>query len=134
MKKILTIIIFSLSALMLNAQENKKNKNAKVSFEVDGVCGMCKKRIETAALKTKGVKFALWSVKTHELNLILDERKVDVLTVQQNIANVGHDVILNDKKIKATKESYNSVAPCCKYRDKKTVLEHEGGGMMKHKN
>jgi cation transport ATPase len=88
---------------------------------------MCKKRIETAALKTKGVKFALWNVKTHQLNLIMDERKVEVGTVQQNIANVGHDIILKDKKITATLEAYNSVHPCCKYRDSEIVLDHEGG-------
>ena len=125
MKKIILIAIVSILSFTANAQE--KNKNAKVTFEVDGVCGMCKKRIETAALKTKGVKFALWDVKTHQLNLIMDERKVEVGTVQQNIANVGHDIILKDKKITATLEAYNSVHPCCKYRDSEIVLDHEGG-------
>ena len=125
MKKIILIAIVSILSFTANAQE--KNKNAKVTFEVDGVCGMCKKRIETAALKTKGVKFALWNVKTHQLNLIMDERKVEVGTVQQNIANVGHDIILKDKKITATLEAYNSVHPCCKYRDSEIVLDHEGG-------
>lgn len=130
MKKIILIAIVSILSFTANAQE--KNKNAKVTFEVDGVCGMCKKRIETAALKTKGVKFALWNVKTHQLNLIMDERKVEVGTVQQNIANVGHDIILKDKKITATLKAYNSVNPCCKYRDEKVVLEHQGG-MKMHK-
>ena len=130
MKKIILIAIVSILSFTANAQE--KNKNAKVTFEVDGICGMCKKRIETAALKTKGVKFALWNVKTHQLNLIMDERKVEVGTVQQNIANVGHDIILKDKKITATLKAYNSVNPCCKYRDEKVVLEHEGG-MKMHK-
>ena len=125
MKKIILIAIVSILSFTANAQE--KNKNAKVTFEVDGICGMCKKRIETSALKTKGVKFALWNVKTHQLNLIMDERKVEVGTVQQNIANVGHDIILKDKKITATLEAYNSVHPCCKYRDSEIVLDHEGG-------
>jgi copper chaperone CopZ len=109
------------------SQEVKKNKNAKVSFKVDGICGMCKKRIETAALKTKGVKFAIWSVKTHNLNLILDERKTDIDKVQQNILQVGHDVFdTNNKKIVATKVAYASIHPCCKYRDEEIVLDHEG--------
>jgi len=94
---------------------------------VDGVCGMCKKRIETAALKTKGVKFAIWSTKTHQLNLIMDERKTDVSTVQKNILEVGHDVVgLDQKKLNATIEAYNSVHPCCKYRDEEIILDHEG--------
>lgn len=113
--------------LQVSAQEKKeKDKNAKVSFKVDGVCGMCKKRIEKAALNTKGVKFALWSVKTHQLNLIMDENKVDVKTVQKNIANAGHDILLDKKKMVAPDEAYNSVNPCCKYRDKKVVEDHKG--------
>ena len=117
-----------LVAFTVQSQEVKKKKNARVAFEVDGICGMCKKRIETAALKTKGVKFALWNVKTHQLNLIMDERKTDVLTIQKSILKVGHDVIgLDEKKIIATDEAYNSVHPCCKYRDEEIVLDHEGG-------
>ena len=68
----------SLLLIGFSAQAQKKKKNAKITLEVDGICGMCKKRIETAALKTKGVKFALWNVKSHELKMIIDERKTDV--------------------------------------------------------
>jgi len=110
-----------------NHRKLKRKKNAKVSFEVDGICGMCKKRIETAALKSKGVKFAIWSVKTHQLNLIMDERKTDVATIQGNILKVGHDVIgFDDKKLEATPEAYSTVHPCCKYRDEEIILDHEG--------
>lgn len=126
MKKIIFTLSLVLIGFSMQSQEVKKKKNAKVAFEVDGICGMCKKRIETAALKTKGVKFALWSPKTHQLNLIMDERKVEVGIIQQNIANVGHDVILKDKKITASLEAYNSVHPCCKYRDEKIILDHQG--------
>ena len=134
MKKLILITILSFCTLSINAQEKKKNKNAKVSFKVDGICGMCKKRIETAALKTKGVKFAIWSTKTHQLNLILDERKTEVTKVQQNIANVGHDIILKDKTITAPKEAYDAVHPCCKYRDDEIVLEHDGSLKKQKKN
>ena len=112
----------------VQSQEVKKKKNAKISFEVDGICGMCKKRIETAALKSKGVKFAIWSVETHQLNVIMDERKTDITTIQSNILKVGHDIVgLEDVKLKATLEAYNSVHPCCKYRDEEIVLDHKGG-------
>ncbi|QTD36808.1 cation transporter [Polaribacter batillariae] len=128
MKKI--VFIFSLFLLGFSAQaqkEVKKKRNAKVTFKVDGICGMCKKRIETAALKTKGVKFAIWDVKSHQMNLIMDERKTDVTTVQKNIMAVGHDILLdNDKKLVAKDEAYNSVHPCCKYRDHKIVEDHNG--------
>ena len=71
MKKIIFVLSLILIGFTTQSQEVVKNKNAKVSCKVDGVCGMCKKRIETAALKTKGVKFAVWSTKTHNLNLII---------------------------------------------------------------
>jgi len=119
MKKVLLIVSFLLIGITAEAQK----KNAKVSVEIDGVCMMCKKRIEKAALNTKGVKFASWDVKTHKLSLILDERKTSLKTVQKNIAAVGHD----SKGFKATEHAYNSVNPCCKYRDKKVVEAHKKG-------
>jgi cation transport ATPase len=120
MKKIVMIMSFLLIGISAQAQK----KNAKVSIEVDGVCMMCKKRIEKAALSTKGVKFASWDMKSHQLSLILDERKTNVKTVQKNIAAAGHDT----KGIKATEHAYNSVSPCCKYRDPKVVKNHNKGG------
>mgnify|MGYP003884365029 CR=1 FL=1 len=98
-----------------------QNKNAKQSIEVDGVCGMCKARIEKAAIRTKGVKSAVWNVETHELRLIFDERKTNLDVIQQNIAAVGHD----NKAIKATEEAYNSVHACCKYRDDEVQEDHK---------
>jgi len=127
MKKILFVLSLCLIGFSTQSQEVKKKKSAKVTIEVDGICGMCKSRIETAALKTKGVKFAIWSVETHQLNLILDERKTDVATVQQNILAVGHDVVLKDEqKLVASEEAYNSVHPCCKYRDEEIITDHNG--------
>jgi mercuric ion binding protein len=125
MKKLIflfSIFLIGFCAQAQDIKEEKKNKNARVAFEVDGICGMCKKRIETAALKTKGVKFATWDVKTHQINIILDERKTSLKTIKENITNVGHDV----KGLKASDKAYESVHPCCKYRDSKIVLDHKG--------
>jgi periplasmic mercuric ion binding protein len=118
MKKTIMILCALLITVSVSAQ--KKKRNAKVSIEVDGVCMMCKKRIEVAALKTKGVKFANWNVRTHQLNLIIDERKTDTLKIQKKMASVGHDT----KAIKAKLEVYNAIDPCCKYRDEKVVKDH----------
>ena len=117
MKKI--ILIFT---VLLTTAAFAQDKNKKASMEVDGVCGMCKERIEKAAIRTKGVKSAVWNVDTHELKLIYDERKTDLKTISEKVAAVGHDT----KEIKATEEAYNSVHPCCKYRDKDVVKDHEG--------
>tara|TARA_B100000795_G_scaffold220980_1_gene175559 strand:+ start:61 stop:432 length:372 start_codon:yes stop_codon:yes gene_type:complete len=119
MKKVILIICLLLVGISAEAQ--KKKKNSKVAIEVDGVCMMCKKRIEKAALNSKGVKFATWDVKTHQLSLIIDENKTDTKIIQKNIAAVGHD----SKGIKAKDHIYNGINPCCKYRDKKVVDDHE---------
>ena len=115
MKKLL-IIALMLTGTLTFAQ----NKNAKASMEVDGVCGMCKARIEKACLNTKGVKFAQWSVETHELKLIYDARKTDVKTIEKQVLAAGHDT----KDVKATDEAYATVHPCCKYRDEAVLDEH----------
>lgn len=119
MKKLLILVFLAVSGITF-----AQDKNAKASVEVDGVCFMCKMRIEKAAIKTKGVKSATWDVNTHELSLIYDARKVDLEKVQENIAAVGHDT----GEFIATDEAYNSVDPCCRYRDPKVVEDHDDGG------
>lgn len=113
-------IYVSLIILCISTMSFAQNKNAKASLEVDGVCMMCKNRIEKASLKTKGVKSAVWNLESHELKLIFDENKTDLTTIQKNIVAVGHDT----QKFKATDEAYNSVNPCCKYRDEAVVEGH----------
>lgn len=98
-----------------------QDRNAKGSLEVDGVCGMCKARIEKAAIKVTGVKSVKWNVDTHELNVIYDARKTSIDTVAKYVANAGHDT----KKFTAPDEAYNAVSPCCKYRDEEVVKAHQ---------
>lgn len=117
MKKLLLFIGVVLMTTTLSAQK----KNAKVSFEVDGICGMCKKRIEKAALNTKGVKFASWDVKTHQLSLIIDERKITVKKIHENIAAVGHST----REVETTPEVYNKLDPCCLYNDEQVIKDHQ---------
>jgi len=115
--KHLTLVLILIITSLTFAQ----NKNARASLEVDGVCMMCKERIEKAAIKTKGVKSAQWNVKTHELKLIFDERKTTIDTIKSNILYAGHDIA----DLKATDEAYNSVHPCCRYRDENVKEDHK---------
>src|SRR5690606_8168476 len=94
-----------IAVLLMTTVAFSQNKNAKASIEVDGICLMCKERIEKASYKTKGVKSAIWDVKTHELKLIFDESKTNLAAIQKNITAVGHDT----KELKATDEAYNTV-------------------------
>ncbi|QLG45816.1 heavy-metal-associated domain-containing protein [Costertonia aggregata] len=109
MKNSILTLIFALSTVLTFSQE----KNKKLTIEVDGKCDMCKTRIEKAALGVKGVKYALWDIPSHQLSLIIDERKTDPMKVKTALVAVGHDT----KELKASKEAYDSVHPCCKYRD-----------------
>jgi len=116
MKKVLTII----ALLLFSATSLAQEKNKKITMEVDGVCEMCKNRIEKAALGVKGVKYALWDIPSHQLSLIMDERKTNTMEVKTALVAVGHDT----KELKATEEAYNKVMPCCKYRDEEVVKSH----------
>lgn len=116
MKKIVLVLLM-LTTTITFAQD----KNKRASVEVDGVCMMCKSRIEKACFKTKGVKSAVWNVDTHELKLIFDENKTNLETIQQNIIAVGHDT----KTLKASDEAYASVHACCKYRDEEVIDDHK---------
>ncbi len=109
-----------ITMLLIGIVSFAQNKNAKATLEVDGVCLMCKSRIEKACLNTKGVKSAIWDVKTHQLSLFFDENKTSLQTIQKNVAAVGHDT----KGLKATDDAYASVHPCCKYRDDEVKDDH----------
>ncbi|NKI26044.1 heavy-metal-associated domain-containing protein [Arenibacter sp. 6A1] len=112
MKKIILGLVFAFVSVVVSAQE----KNKKMSFEVDGKCIMCKERIEQAVLGVKGVKYASWDIPTHELSLIVDERKTNAMKIKSAIVAVGHDT----KELKATEEVYDKIHPCCKYREDNT--------------
>ena len=116
MKKIIVVL-----TLLVGTVTFAQNKNAQATMEVDGVCNMCKERIEKAAIKAKGVKVANWDIQTHELKLIFDERKTTLNSIQQSIAEAGHDT----KEIKATDEAYHSLHTCCFYRDEAVKDDHK---------
>ncbi len=113
-----TVVIISM--LFFGAMGFAQNKNAKATIEVDGVCEMCKERIEKASVQAKGVKMATWNVSTHELDLIYNEKHTDLNTIKQSIANSGHDTDV----IKADEQAYGKLHSCCLYRDEKVRDEH----------
>lgn len=110
MKKIILGICIILTSISMQAQE-RKNKNAKFSIQVNGNCDLCKKRIEKAAFEIKGVKSAVWDIESHQLNLIINEEKTTLLAVEQSIAKVGHDT----QDVKSTESDYENLHHCCKY-------------------
>lgn len=104
----LLIVSFSTKA------QEKKSKNAKYDFEVNGNCEMCKKRIEKAAFSVSGVKSAEWHADDHILHLIINEQKCTATDIKKAIAEVGHDT----DEVKATQEQFEKLHDCCMYERK----------------
>lgn len=95
-------------------EEQEELVNA--TLTVYGNCGMCKKRIEKAALSVDGVKEANWDVETKVLSIkfsdiTFGENNYSINTVSEKIAAVGHDTQFN----KASKDDYNALPGCCQY-------------------
>jgi outer membrane cobalamin receptor len=114
MKKIILLSIIFLSVFTVEGKAQAE-KNAVVDstqFHVDGVCEMCKARIEEAA-KGKGVKSAIWDVDSKMLTLYYHSTITNPEKVQQRIANAGHDTPLKTAKDNA----YMELPDCCRYRD-----------------
>jgi len=110
-----------IAVLLVGTATFAQNKNEKASIEVDGVCLMCKSRIEKAAIRTKGVKSAVWDVKSHELKLIFDARKTNVDSVESHVLAAGHDT----KTKRATDAAYDTLHDCCRYRDSEVIDDHK---------
>lgn len=111
-------LIFSLALLSVIGLNGQSKFNT-TSIEVDGLCGMCEKRIENAAY-IQGVKKADWSQETHLLELIYNSSKVDEAAIIAAINEVGHDV----KNHPASNKQYANVHGCCRFRDPDQRAKH----------
>lgn len=110
-KYIITTLISIVIAFSAQAQTDQTIQESK--FHVDGVCGMCKKRIEDAALRTKGVKLAEWNQSTKELSVTFKNTKVSEVEVKKAISKAGHET----DSIPADTSAYKLLPNCCKYKD-----------------
>ena len=117
-------ILFSSSAFAQqpNAAKNKPSSSSLMTdtIQVTGVCGMCKRRIETAVYGGKGVKNASWDSKKQALTVSYDSKKATNEAIQNRIAAAGHDT----GKVKSDDKAYGKLPDCCKYRDGVEVHEN----------
>jgi len=108
MKKSLIIIFLSLVAFATKAQDKSLDT---ATFKVEGICEMCKERIENAAY-IKGVKKVDWNKETKIITVIYKPNKVTIEEVGKSIADAGHD---NEYAMASTID-YDKIHGCCKYR------------------
>ncbi len=80
-------------------------------IKVYGNCGMCKDRIEEAALSLDGVKVADWSEEMKMLHLEFNPDKVKRIEIEKAVAKVGHDT----ENETAPDEVYKNLPGCCLY-------------------
>jgi len=85
----------------------------KESIKVWGNCGMCKKKIEAAAISA-GASEANWNVKKKKLHVTYDASATGSQKIQESIAKAGYDT----ESVTATPESYDALHGCCKYERK----------------
>ena len=90
------------------------SKIKKIKFQVNGVCEMCKNRIETA-LDVKGIRLADWSIKTKSCRVKFNSEIITENYIHKLISEVGHDTPI----YKAKNEDYNNLYHCCHYDRKK---------------
>lgn len=104
-------MIISINHNLYSQEKVSKKTVVSDTLHVHGVCGMCKDRIENAAL-VKGVKKATWDKQTHQLIVFYKSSKISLDEIEKKVANAGHDT----EHYKADQEVYNSLPKCCAYR------------------
>jgi periplasmic mercuric ion binding protein len=102
--------LFILSGLFLSLSIFATAQSSKQSFKVSGECGMCKKKIESAAKKA-GATYASWNVDSKMLTVEFADSKTDVAKIEKKIADAGYDT----KDFKASEAAYKKLDACCQY-------------------
>jgi periplasmic mercuric ion binding protein len=110
MKNLIIGMILMLSAQLLTAQDKKITQ---IEIKVNGNCGDCKERIETAA-DIKGVKSAVWNPDNKILKLVFRNDKTDLNTIKAAVAKAGY----SSDGIKADAKAYAKLPACCQYDDR----------------
>jgi Cu(I)/Ag(I) efflux system membrane fusion protein len=95
----------------LDYKQVEKTKMEHAMVKVAGSCGMCKDRIEKAALSVGGVMSANWDEKSQVVHINFDPQKTNSDEIQKAIAKAGHDT----EKYKAPDSVYNKLPECCLY-------------------
>jgi Cu(I)/Ag(I) efflux system membrane fusion protein len=102
-------------SMMNNDSQDSKNttQTEHRMLKVEGLCGMCKERIEKTAKSVDGVISASWDDESKMVHLNFDPSKASLNKISQAIAKVGHDTELH----KADDKTYEALPDCCKYRE-----------------
>ncbi|NNF32928.1 MAG: TonB-dependent receptor, partial [Saprospiraceae bacterium] len=102
---------------VIAAHQQPTNSN---QIWVDGICGMCKDRIEAAVIELEGINTAEWDVDSRMLTYTSYDEDFDEDQIHLAVTRVGHDT----KKFLAPQKVYDNLHACCKYRDAEVIASH----------
>ena len=122
MKTIKALFVIAFVVTTITSAANAQNYNYKLdgpfaitkTFKVNGVCDMCKHRIETAIKNMPGVWLANWDVDAKTLLVKYSGSKINPDKIQQLIAAAGHET----EKFSAPDKVYAKLPDCCHYQRK----------------
>ncbi|MDR1171000.1 MAG: efflux RND transporter periplasmic adaptor subunit [Bacteroidales bacterium] len=99
---------------MMNAGNpgNPDSENRHAAIAVQGLCEMCRERIEKTAMAIAGVSLASWDMTEKRLHLDYDPAKTSADDISKAVAGSGHDT----DKYRADNAVYKALPDCCKYR------------------
>ncbi|MCC5916104.1 MAG: heavy-metal-associated domain-containing protein [Cryomorphaceae bacterium] len=106
-----TKIKFLTALLIIISTSVFGQRKIETTFKVDGLCEMCKKRIERS-LEVNGVIFSEWNIDTKELFVVYRPKKITIEEIHQLINQAGHDT----ESSSAPDTVYNQIHHCCQYR------------------
>lgn len=105
--KLLNSVLFIIAIIFTHSLFAQTKKE---TIPVWGNCGMCKGKIEKAALAA-GASKAKWDAKAKEIKLTYDASKTSSEKIQQAIAEAGYDT----RDVAAPQSAYDNLHGCCKY-------------------
>jgi copper chaperone CopZ len=113
--KIVKVLSVS-TALILSActslSAQKKNKGEWVTLEIktSAQCEMCKEKIETRLMETKGIKSAVLDMSVKVVSVRYNTAKTDPEKIRKVITGLGYDA----DEMKADESVYKTLPGCCK--------------------
>jgi Cu(I)/Ag(I) efflux system membrane fusion protein len=98
---------------MMNGESSLSPQASQIAtLQVQGLCEMCKERIEKTAKNITGISSAVWDIETKRLHLRYNPELTSSDAVAKALAKAGHDT----EKHQASDEVYNALPACCQYR------------------
>ena len=126
--KHILLTFFVLAGLSVSAQtepeaDKSNSKYDTLELHVEGVCNMCKARIEQTVYDMKGVKTVEWDLQTGTLTTVVKSGKVTKEDIAMALAEKGH----RSELMEAVPEAYKDLPGCCRYDDgvQKHGIEHK---------